>query len=80
MEQPLGPLGVITSYSIHYTKLYDQERFLPEIGDYQRTRRIATRAISRRRSGGSYHLAPALSPDGREVAFFSERSDSYNFV
>jgi len=54
-----------------------QERFLPEIGDYQRTRRIATRAISRRRSGGSYHLAPALSPDGREVAFFSERSDYF---
>ncbi|HEU4763762.1 MAG TPA: BamA/TamA family outer membrane protein, partial [Gemmatimonadales bacterium] len=24
--------------------------------------------------GGTYHLAPALSPDGRQVAFFSERN------
>ena len=54
-----------------------QERFLPEIGDFQRTRRFATISLNRRRTGGTYHLAPTLSPDGRQIAFFSERNDFF---
>ena len=34
----------------------------------------ASRLISPASSGGRYNLGPRLSPDGREVAFFSERS------
>ncbi len=54
-----------------------QERFLPEIGNFDRTRRFAQQTLSRRRTGGQYHLAPALSPDGRDIAFFSERGDFF---
>ena len=54
-----------------------QERFLPEISEFERTRRIATIALNRRRTGGTYHLAPTLSPDGRQIAFFSERNDFF---
>jgi hypothetical protein len=53
-----------------------QERFLPEIAPSS-ARRMATLALNRRRTGGQYHLAPTLSPDGRQLAFFSERSDFF---
>jgi hypothetical protein len=54
-----------------------QEAFLPDVGRFERTRRIATPALTRRKSKGTYHLAPALSPDGREVAYFSEATDFF---
>ena len=51
-----------------------QTTFLPQLSDHYRARRIAQPALNQRRSGGTVHLAPALSPDGREIAFFSERN------
>ena len=54
-----------------------QIRFLPQIATFERTRRIATPTLTEKRTGGTYHLAPALSPDGREIAFYSERNDFF---
>ncbi|HXG45942.1 MAG TPA: DPP IV N-terminal domain-containing protein [Gemmatimonadales bacterium] len=50
-----------------------QRRYLPEIGTRQKARDVAEAVLTERRSKGRYHLAPALSPDGSEVAYFSER-------
>ena len=54
-----------------------QLAFLPQIASFERTRRIATPTLTQRRTGGTLHLAPALSPDGREIAFYSERNDFF---
>ena len=49
-----------------------QETFLPQLADHYRARRIAKPTLTEERSTGSLHLAPALSPDGKEIAFVSE--------
>ncbi|MBI1966659.1 MAG: PD40 domain-containing protein [Gemmatimonadetes bacterium] len=51
-----------------------QTTYLPQLADHYRARRIAQPALTQRRSGGTVHLAPALSPDGREIVYFSERN------
>ncbi|MFI5235794.1 MAG: BamA/TamA family outer membrane protein [Gemmatimonadales bacterium] len=51
-----------------------QKRFLPEIGNREKARAFATVMLNQEKVDGRYHLAPALSPDGRQVAFFSERN------
>src|SRR5688572_8042259 len=50
-----------------------QRRFLPAIRDKEKARDFGTELLSRRREGGRYNLAPALSSDGSQVAYFSER-------
>jgi Tol biopolymer transport system component len=50
-----------------------QSTFLPELGDHYRARRVARATLTRRRSNGSYYLAPALTPDGREIAFLGDQ-------
>lgn len=50
-----------------------QLTYLPQIADHSRARHFAQPVLTRRRTGGNYNLAPALTPDGREIAFFSER-------
>ncbi len=50
-----------------------QQRYLPEVGARVRARAISTPLLTEKRSKGTLHLAPALSPDGSQVAFFSER-------
>ncbi|HET7041649.1 MAG TPA: hypothetical protein VFI13_06510, partial [Gemmatimonadales bacterium] len=50
-----------------------QRRFLPAIADKEKARDFSTELLSKHRDGGIYNVAPALSPDGTEVAFFSER-------
>ncbi|HEV8263997.1 MAG TPA: BamA/TamA family outer membrane protein [Gemmatimonadales bacterium] len=50
-----------------------QTTFLPQLGDHYRARRIAQPMLTRRRSHGRIFLAPALTPDGREVAFFGDQ-------
>jgi Tol biopolymer transport system component len=54
-----------------------QTTFLPQLGDHYRARRVAQQLLSEKRTGGGYHLAPALTPDGREVAFFGERNSFF---
>ncbi len=48
-------------------------RYLPEVGDRSAARLVGTPMLTKARSGGRLHLAPALSPDGTQVAYFSER-------
>src|SRR5919106_1942413 len=50
-----------------------QKRYLPEIGARARARAVADPLLTEERSDGIYHLAPALSPDGSQVAYFSEK-------
>ena len=49
-----------------------QTTFLPQLGDHYRARRIAQPTLTRRRSHGRVFLAPALTPDGRDIAFFGD--------
>jgi Tol biopolymer transport system component len=51
-------------------------RYLPEIGRHAKASAIATPLLTKERSKGTLHLAPALSPDGSAVAYFGE-GDSY---
>src|SRR5918997_2398805 len=50
-----------------------QKKYLPEIGARAKARGIAGQLLTEKRSEGTLHLAPALSPDGSRVAYFSEK-------
>jgi Tol biopolymer transport system component len=50
-----------------------QTTFLPQLGDHYRARRIAQPTLTERRSHGRIFLAPALSPDGKTIAFFGDQ-------
>jgi Tol biopolymer transport system component len=50
-----------------------QKTYLPEVASRQKARDIAREILTEERSQGTLHLAPALSPDGTEIAFFSEK-------
>jgi len=50
-----------------------QTTFLPQLGDHYRARRVAQATLTRKRSRGRIFLAPALTPDGRELAFFGDQ-------
>jgi Tol biopolymer transport system component len=50
-----------------------QTTFLPTLGDHYRARKVAQATLTRRRSGGRLFVAPALTPDGREMAFFGDQ-------
>jgi len=54
-----------------------QTTFLPQLGEHARARRIAQPVLTEKRTGGGYHLAPALAPDGRTIAFFGERNSFF---
>ena len=50
-----------------------QKRYLPEIGARAKARAVSNELLTKKRSEGTLHLAPALSPDGSQVAYFSEK-------
>src|SRR6266498_1085215 len=50
-----------------------QTTFLPQLGDHYRARRIAQPTLTRRRSRGRIFLAPALTPDCKDIAFFGDQ-------
>ncbi len=50
-----------------------QTTFLPQLGDHYRARRIAQPTLTQRRSRGRLFLAPALTPDGKAIAFFGDQ-------
>src|SRR5215210_7812794 len=50
-----------------------QKKYLPEIGARAKARAVAEELLTEKRSDGTLHLAPALSPDGSQVAYFSEK-------
>ena len=51
----------------------EQKKYLPEIGDRPKASAFAQAVLTKKISGGSYHLAPAISPDGKQIAYFSEK-------
>jgi Tol biopolymer transport system component len=65
-------LGLSTEELSHEWMDAIQTTYLPRLANHYRARRVAEPVLTERRPGGSVHLAPALSPDGREIAFFSE--------
>ncbi len=48
-------------------------RYLPEIGARARAAAVADALLTEERSDGTLHLGPALSPDGSQVVYFSEK-------
>ena len=50
-----------------------QSTFLPQLGEHYRARRVAQASLTQKRSHGHIFLAPALTPDGREMAFFGDQ-------
>jgi len=54
-----------------------QTTYLPQLADHYRARRIAQPLLTRKRSDGTLHIAPALSPDGRQIAYFSEKNSFF---
>jgi hypothetical protein len=55
-------------------KEYLQRRYLPEVANLQWVRDLAQPMLNPARSGGDIFLAPALSPDGKHVAFLAKGS------
>ncbi len=48
-----------------------QQRLLPAVGGMERPRKFAQALLSPKKSGGEIFLAPALSQDGKYIAFLS---------
>ncbi len=51
-----------------------QNQHLPQIANLERPRRFSRPLLTERHSGGQIFIAPALSPDGRYIAFLSNGS------
>ena len=54
-----------------------QATFLPQISDHYPARRIAEPLLTQKRSDGTLHLAPSLSPNGKDIAYFGEGNDFF---
>jgi Tol biopolymer transport system component len=50
-----------------------QKEYLPQLVTQSQAADIATPVLTEEQSDGTLHLAPALSPDGTRVAYFSEK-------
>jgi Tol biopolymer transport system component len=50
-----------------------QTTYLPQVAEHQRARRFARAVLNKRNSQGTLHVAPQISPDGRDIAYLSER-------
>ncbi|MEP6690369.1 MAG: hypothetical protein ABJD07_04385 [Gemmatimonadaceae bacterium] len=48
-----------------------REQYLPEVAQLERARTFSEPLLTRKRTGGEVFVAPALSPDGRYIAFVS---------
>jgi Tol biopolymer transport system component len=51
-----------------------QKQYLPEVATHQKARAVAQVLLSEKKTGGGWHLAPALSPDGSKIVYLSERN------
>lgn len=53
-----------------------QQRYLPQVADLERPRKVAQPMLNERRTGGiiPVYVAPALSPDGKQIAYISTGS------
>lgn len=68
---------------LNYVQLGDQWRdavqkqYLPQLQTQSPAADIATEVVDQERSDGTLHLAPALSPDGSKVAYYSEANSFF---
>jgi len=51
-----------------------QKQYLPEVGNRVKARTMSTPLLTQKNSQGTWHLAPALSPDGSLIAYYSEKN------
>jgi Tol biopolymer transport system component len=51
-----------------------RKTYLPQILDYQKPEEVARKLTDSSKDLSSYHLAPALSPDGARMVYISDRS------
>jgi Tol biopolymer transport system component len=51
-----------------------QREYLPDVAARQRARGVGAPLLTKELSGGTLHVAPALSPDGSLIAYLSERN------
>jgi Tol biopolymer transport system component len=51
-----------------------QETYLPDVASRQLASAVGKPLLTKERSGGTLHIAPALSPDGKQIAYLSERN------
>jgi Tol biopolymer transport system component len=49
-----------------------QRTYLPDIAEREPARRFGQPLLTERRSSGTLHVSPALSPDGKSIAYLSE--------
>lgn len=49
-----------------------QRTYLPQVAELQQARQLARPILDEKRSSGTLHVAPALSPDGQEIVYLSE--------
>ncbi len=54
-----------------------RQAYLPRVADREHARDVGRAVLTRRRSTGRLHLAPALSPDGATIAYLSEGSSPF---
>jgi Tol biopolymer transport system component len=50
-----------------------QKQYLPQLGPQAKAAEIATPVLTEEQSDGTLHLAPAFSPDGTRIAYYSEK-------
>src|SRR5204862_3653555 len=50
---------------------------LPQLSEHYRARRMAQPLLTEKRSDGTLHVAPALSPDGRDIVYLSEKNSFF---
>jgi Tol biopolymer transport system component len=50
-----------------------QTMYLPQIADHQRAPHFARALLTEKSAKGTLHVSPEISPDGRSVAYLSER-------
>jgi Tol biopolymer transport system component len=51
-----------------------QTWYLPQIAEHQKARQFARVVLDKKQSGGTLHVSPQISPDGRRIVYLSERN------
>src|SRR5439155_25368454 len=69
--------GFRRSLGVSLDQLSDEWRdavrrsYLPQIANREVPRQLGRAVLTKRRSEGTLHVSPALSPDGKTIAYFS---------
>ncbi len=66
-------LGISTQQLSAQWRDHVQQTYLPELGDRQSASSVAEPLLTLKKSGGTLHVAPAISPDGSKIAYLSEK-------